>query len=165
MTSVEEAASVGLPNLLRSDRPDTEARSFLFGFNLLAWRSPRSYSLNQIRRRWKYLALALGRRDMVARITEITIDGPAGPIRMRLYSPEGGRALRPALVGFSAFCGPAEGALHRLDMVLARGDARRAFVERHDDVGAEPDLRLHRRFRPEELPRTVQVRAKLHPIF
>jgi len=68
MTSVEEAASVGLPNLLRSDRPDSEARSFLLGFNLLAWRSPRSYSLNQIRRRWKYLALALGRRDMVARI-------------------------------------------------------------------------------------------------
>ena len=98
MTSVEEAASVGMPNLLRSDRPDSEARSFLLGFNLLAWRSPRSYSLNQIRRRWKYLALALGRRDMVARITEIIIDVPAGPIRLRLYSPEGGRALRPALV-------------------------------------------------------------------
>src|SRR5262245_13685536 len=98
MTSVVEAGSVGMPNLLRSDRPDSEARSFLLAFNLLAWRPPRSYSLNQIRRRWKYLALALGRRDGVARVTEMTIDGPAGSIRLRLYSPEGGRGLRPALV-------------------------------------------------------------------
>jgi acetyl esterase len=98
MTSVEKAASIGLPNLLRSDRPDGEAQSFLFAFNLWAWRPLRSYSLHQIRERWKYFALALGRRDEVARVTEMTIDGPAGSIRLRLYSPEGGRELRPALV-------------------------------------------------------------------
>jgi hypothetical protein len=74
MTSMAEADSVGMPDLLRSDRPDSEARSFLLAFNLLAWRPPRSYSPNQIRRRWKYLALA--RRDEAARVTEMTIDGP-----------------------------------------------------------------------------------------
>jgi len=45
-----------LPNLLRSDRPDGEAQSFLFAFNLWAWRPLRSYSLHQIRERWKYFA-------------------------------------------------------------------------------------------------------------
>lgn len=98
MTSAEKAASIGLPNLLRSDRPDCEAQLFLFAFNLWAWRPLRSYSLHQIRGRWKYFALALGRRDEVARVTEMTIDGPAGSIRLRLYSPVGGRELRPALV-------------------------------------------------------------------
>jgi hypothetical protein len=77
MTSAEKAASIGLPNLLRSDRPDGEAQSFLFAFNLWAWRPLRSYSLHQIRERWKYFALALGRRDEVVRVTEMTIDGPA----------------------------------------------------------------------------------------
>ena len=98
MTFAEEAASVGLPNLLRSDRPDGEARSLLFASNLPAWRPLRFYSLDRIRRRWKYLALALGRRDEVARVTQTTIDGPAGSIRLRLYSPEGGGELRPGLV-------------------------------------------------------------------
>jgi hypothetical protein len=64
MTSADEAASAGLSNLLRSEPPDSEARSFLFAFNL--WRGGPG-------------------------VAETTIDEPAGSIRLRLCSPESGR--------------------------------------------------------------------------
>lgn len=98
MTTAEEARRVGMPDLLRADFPDSEARSFLLAFNALAWRSPRSYSLGQIRRLWKYLALALGRCDEVASVGDLTIDGPACAIRLRVYSPGRSHMPRPALL-------------------------------------------------------------------
>jgi alpha/beta hydrolase fold len=81
MMSAEEAASVGMPNLLRSG--SARQRDAVVPFRI----QPCGVA-----------ALALGRRDAVARVTEVTIDRPAGPIRLRLYSPEGGRELRPARV-------------------------------------------------------------------
>ena len=38
----------------------------------------------------------------------------------------------------------------------------RALIERHDDVGAQPDLRFHRALRAEEMRRAVEVRAERH---
>src|SRR5437660_1574845 len=36
----------------------------------------------------------------------------------------------------------------------------RALIERHDDVGAQPDLGLHRAFRAEKMRGAVQVRTE-----
>src|SRR5579864_228706 len=41
----------------------------------------------------------------------------------------------------------------------------RTFVERHNDVRPQPDLRLHRALRTEEMRGTIQVRAERDPVF
>src|SRR5580658_573113 len=40
----------------------------------------------------------------------------------------------------------------------------RALIERHDDVRTQPDLRLHRALRTEEMRRPVQMRTKRHTL-
>ncbi len=40
-----------------------------------------------------------------------------------------------------------------------------AFVERHDDVRAQADLRFHGAFRSEKVRRSVQMRTKRHAFF
>ncbi|MEJ8855120.1 alpha/beta hydrolase [Variovorax robiniae] len=69
----------------RAHRPDREARAFLRWFNLSSQRPVDAYSLPQQRALWRLVALAFGRR-MPVTVTERTIDGPTGPIALRIFS-------------------------------------------------------------------------------
>ena len=59
---------------------------------------------------------------------------------------------------------PAVRALGRARRVLAVGVKRRALVEHERDVRAERRLHLHRRLRPHELRRAVEVGAEAHAL-
>ena len=48
MTTAEEAGPVGVPDLSRSHLPDSEARSFLFAFNVLAWQRYRQHLVESV---------------------------------------------------------------------------------------------------------------------
>src|SRR5215470_12810933 len=61
--------------------------------------------------------------------------------------------------------GPARRQLHRFPHASLIRRVLRALVERHDDVGAEPDLRLHGALRTEEVRRAVEMRAEGHSFF
>jgi acetyl esterase len=91
-------AGVGMPRVLRADTLDREARAFLRFFNLFARRPLVQFSMSDLRQMWRLLALALGRRVAVARVTEHQVDGPAGPIELRVFDPEHRGGPRPALL-------------------------------------------------------------------
>ena len=63
---------------------------------------------------------------------------------------------------FLAASGPAQGQFHRLPRPLLIRGMLGAFVKRHDDVGAQPDLRRHRALRGKEMRRSVEMRAESH---
>ena len=92
---------VGMPRVLRARKPDREARAFLRMFNASTWLRPaESYSLPRLRQAWRLTALALGRRQPVASVTEQLIDGPGGAIALRTFSPDQSDQLRPAFLWF-----------------------------------------------------------------
>jgi acetyl esterase len=80
-------AVVGLPNRLRANALDPEAHALLRGLNLAMPRLLRQPSVRLMRRRWQVLAMMLGRRMPVAAVEDLTIAGPGGPLRLRLYRP------------------------------------------------------------------------------
>ena len=57
-----------------------------------------AYSLKDLRRVWRWMAVALGRRDPVASVTDHYVDGPGGPIQMRFFRPEGVSGPLPAFL-------------------------------------------------------------------
>lgn len=89
---------VGMPQTLRARHLDREARSYLRFHNLLARRPVSSYPIGEMRELWRLLALALGRRVPVASAVEHRIDGPAGPIDLRIYRPRKQPGLAPGLL-------------------------------------------------------------------
>jgi acetyl esterase len=91
-------AAKGMPQRLRSGVPDGQARAFLRYFNLLSTRHIGEYSMSELRRIWRLMALALGRREPVAAVTNHEIPGPAGPILLRVFHPEGAKAPRPGFL-------------------------------------------------------------------
>lgn len=90
----------GLPRMQRAQLPDREARAFLRMVNL----SPRSagarMSLQSLRQSGRLAALALGRRPNVASVHEQVIDGPGGPLTLRLFRPADSSTPLPALVWY-----------------------------------------------------------------
>ena len=64
-----------------------------------------------------------------------------------------------------AALGPAQGQFHRSARAFPGRWIFGAFVERHDDVGAQPDLRGHRVFRTEEVRRPIEMGAKRDAVF
>ena len=60
---------------------------------------------------------------------------------------------------------PAQSQFHRSLGASAVGGIFCAFVERHDDVGAESDLRCHGIFWTEEVRGAIEMRAKSHAFF
>ncbi|MEJ8856593.1 alpha/beta hydrolase [Variovorax robiniae] len=98
LVSASTAIAAGMPQERRAGRPDREARAFLRWFNLASRRPPKAYSMAQLRLLWKLMALALGRRVPVTSVIERVIDGPAGPIEMRVYSPRPGAKPAPAFL-------------------------------------------------------------------
>ena len=92
---------VGMPRKLRTARLDRDAHLFLSAFNLVTRRRPlSSYSVDAARQRWRWLAMALGGGDAGVRASNRVIDGPAGPIPLRIFTPGYSRAPRPALLWF-----------------------------------------------------------------
>jgi acetyl esterase len=88
---------VGMPQRIRADEPDRDARAFLRCFNPFV-RPVRHYSLRELRRRWHLLAVTLGEGKPVARVARVVIDGPAGPIELKIFHPEASGAAQPALL-------------------------------------------------------------------
>ncbi|MET0540446.1 MAG: alpha/beta hydrolase [Variovorax sp.] len=97
MKKQETQSARGMPVALRAAAPDEEARAFLRFFNLFARRPLAEYSMPELRQLWRLIALALGRRDPVASVTDHTIEGPAGNIELRIFRTADGTNL-PALL-------------------------------------------------------------------
>ena len=87
-----------MPQTLRAPRPDLEARAFLRFVKLSARRPLESLSVPQLRLVWRLSALALGRRTAVASANEHVIDGPGGPITLRVFTPTRSDTPRPAFL-------------------------------------------------------------------
>ena len=91
----------GMPRKLRAAWLDRDAHLFLSMFNLFARRRPlASYSIAAARQRWRWMAMALGGGDPDVGVSERVIDGPAGPIPLRIFTPGRAAAARPALLWF-----------------------------------------------------------------
>jgi acetyl esterase len=87
------------PAVLRTARPDPEVRRLLLQLNL--WRGRQGgYSLGETRRDWQLAVKAFASREPVHAVTARVLDGPAGPIRLRIYNPGASDAARPVLVWF-----------------------------------------------------------------
>ncbi|HSV57294.1 MAG TPA: alpha/beta hydrolase [Variovorax sp.] len=87
----------GMPLTLRTSRPDREVRAFLRWFNLAPGHIE-DRSVQTQRRLWRLMALAMGRRPEVDSVQTRTIDGPAGPIELRLFSDGESSTPRPAFL-------------------------------------------------------------------
>jgi len=93
--------AIGMPRVLRAHQPDREARAFLRLANLsMAMRPAEDYSLPRLRQGWRLTALALGRTPRVGSVTEQLIDGPGGPIALRIFKPDEATQPRPAFMWF-----------------------------------------------------------------
>src|SRR5215469_4059717 len=91
-------AGPGMPIRLRASRLDREAGLFLRFVSPLAGQPISSEQASKFRRSWHLLAKTYGRRVPVASIIERRIDGPGGPIILRVYTPEGTAGLKPAFL-------------------------------------------------------------------
>ncbi|MCY1295258.1 Acetyl esterase [compost metagenome] len=91
--------SQGMPRLRRAAALDRDARNLLRLVNLATRLRPvEKYSLAQSRQLWRLCALALGRQVPVAAVSEVEIEGPAGPITLRVFKPRQSDQLLPAFV-------------------------------------------------------------------
>ncbi|MBO3278115.1 alpha/beta hydrolase [Pseudomonas schmalbachii] len=89
----------GVPQVLRAGTLDREARALLRFVNLSrSSRSTRNIPLNRMRQGWRLAAMALGRRPRVASVSERVIDGPGGPITLRIFKPRHTSQLLPAFL-------------------------------------------------------------------
>ncbi len=85
--------------MLRASRPDRAARALLRLVNLAQRAaSADGMSLRRQREVWRIVALAMGRRPPVLHVIERTIDGPGGPIAMRIFVPTRAQSPRPAFL-------------------------------------------------------------------
>src|SRR5436309_7836141 len=60
---------------------------------------------------------------------------------------------------------PAQSHFHGILEALWLSRILRTFIECHDDVGAQSDLRFSCRFRRQKMRRAIQMRAKRHSFF
>lgn len=89
----------GLPQLCRAAAPDRDARVFLRMLNLATRVRPiEHYSLSEIRKVWRLTAQALSRRLPVASVTHLEIDGPGGPLALRVFTPQRSEQALPAFL-------------------------------------------------------------------
>lgn len=91
----------GMPLVRRAVRPDRDARAFLRILNKATRLRPvENYSLRELREVWRLTALALSQQPTVATVTEVVIDGPGGPIELRIFTPEPTGQHLPAFLWF-----------------------------------------------------------------
>ena len=88
----------GMPISLRADRPDREAKLFLRILSPFVGKAVDRDELESSRHNWRLAAMTFGRRVPMASIVERRIEGPNGPIDLRIYTPEGARGLKPGFL-------------------------------------------------------------------
>ena len=96
MPYVELIEDAGAPRVLRAAQLDRDARFFLRLNNLIPKSLTASTSIKHMRKSWSLAAQALGSRPSVASVTNIEIEGPNGPIALRLFTPTVTDQLLPA---------------------------------------------------------------------
>jgi hypothetical protein len=80
------SAHKGMPQQLRSGVPDGQPHAFLRYVNPLSTRHIGEYSMLELRRRWRLITLALGRRESVAVVRELEIPGPGVTLLLGVIS-------------------------------------------------------------------------------
>jgi acetyl esterase len=88
------------PAVLRSDRPDLEVRRLLWQLALWPRRRRGAQALAGVRRDWQLAVKAFGSREPVESVDVRTIDGPGGPLALRVYTPAATGSRRPVLAWF-----------------------------------------------------------------
>lgn len=88
----------GMPALLRAAQPDREAKLFLRILSPFVGKAVDRDELESSRHNWRLAAMTFGRRIPMASIVDQCIDGPNGPIDLRIYTPEGARGLQPGFL-------------------------------------------------------------------
>jgi acetyl esterase len=96
MPLVERVEDAGAPKVLRAAQLDRDARFFLRLNHLIPKSVTASTSIKHMRKSWSLAAQALGSRPDVATVTNIEIQGPNGPIALRLFTPTMTDQLLPA---------------------------------------------------------------------
>lgn len=78
----------GMPDTWRARAPDADATAFLRMLNLATRIRPiERYSLGEMRQLWRLTALALGSQPSVHAVSERHIEGPGGPLVLRIFKP------------------------------------------------------------------------------
>jgi acetyl esterase len=96
MPCVERMDDAGAPKVLRADHLDHDAQYFLRLNNLLPKSVMAKASVKSMRRAWSLATRAMGSRPKVESVTNIEIDGPNGPIALRIFTPKVTDQLLPA---------------------------------------------------------------------
>jgi acetyl esterase len=90
---------IGMPLVRRAGRPDRDARAFLRILNMATRLRPiENYSLRELREVWRLTSLALSQQLPVATVSEAVIDGPGGPIELRIFKPDNTDQPLPAFL-------------------------------------------------------------------
>jgi acetyl esterase len=95
-----EVTRSGAPAVLRASRPDPDVRRLLLQLNVWPERLAGPHVLEDGRRDWQLAIKAFGSREPVAAVETRTVAGPAGPLRLRAYTPHSGSAPRPLIAYF-----------------------------------------------------------------
>lgn len=96
-----ESRSAGMPHMRRAQRPDRDARAFLRILNLATRLRPvENYSLRQLREVWRLTSLALSQQPSIPSVSEVVIDGPGGPLELRIFRPDNTGQPLPAFLWF-----------------------------------------------------------------
>lgn len=75
---------------MRSPHPDPEVRRLLLQLSLVWPTAGRgTFTLAGVRRQWQLAVKTFASREPVAAVTQQEIPGPGGPIRVRVYRPDG----------------------------------------------------------------------------
>ncbi len=91
-------AMMGMPQTIRARRLDREAEIFLRLANpFFNWTASEEH-IDMLRRGWSSLAKALGRKVPVASVVDREIDGPAGRMTLRIYTPDRRSDLKPGFL-------------------------------------------------------------------
>jgi acetyl esterase len=88
----------GMPQLLRADELDREAKLLLRILGPFLGRPVGREQVARVRQGFRLLTMMLGRRVPVASVVQHRIRGTAGPIDFRVYTPEGPSNLKPGFL-------------------------------------------------------------------
>jgi acetyl esterase len=96
--ATERVVGPGMPTTLRASQLDREAGLLLRFVAPLAAQPVNLEQVGAVRRSWRALAAAFGRRVPVASIVERRIDSPGGQVVLRVYTPEDTTGPKPAFL-------------------------------------------------------------------
>jgi acetyl esterase len=98
MPCIERLEDAGAPTVLRAEHLDHDAQYFLRLNNLLPKSVMAKASVKSMRKAWSLAARAMGSRPKVKDVQNIEIEGPNGPIALRIFTPKVTDELLPAFV-------------------------------------------------------------------